>query len=52
MRHDVVEVVDGNESIVVKVSSSEDGEELLLSDLLTEVFGDSLQFIDGKLFLT
>jgi hypothetical protein len=49
--HDVIEVVLGDESVVVEVGIPEHLVELLLSHILAELFGDLAEVIDGELFL-
>lgn len=50
--HDVVEVVGGDETVVVQIGASEHSQELLFGDFLSEVLADPLQFVDGELLLT
>ena len=51
MGHDVVEIVSGNESIIVKISLVEDVVNLVLSQVLTQVLSDLLEFVGSDFSL-
>ncbi len=48
MRHDVVEIVSGHESVVVQVSLSENVLDLIVSQVLSQFLGDFLQLKGGE----
>jgi hypothetical protein len=49
--HDVIEVVAGDETVVVEVSFCEDGVDLFLGEVLSQIMGDLLELVGGDLAL-
>ena len=51
MSQDVVEVVSGNETIVIKIGLDENFFDFLIVQILSEILGDLLQLMGGDLSL-
>ena len=52
MRKDVVEVISGNETIVIEIGFHEDLLDLLVVQVLAEVLGHLLELMGGDLALS
>lgn len=49
--HNVVEVFIGNESIIIEIGFGEHVLEFLITQILAEILGDLLEFVDCELAL-
>jgi hypothetical protein len=52
MSHDVVEVIRCNKTILIEICLAENVIELIISQILTQFFGDFLQLVDGDFALS
>jgi len=52
MSHDVVEVIRGNETILIEIGFAENVIDFIFSQVLSQFLGDFLQLVDGDLALS